>query len=132
MHKELYLVLRWPPSVNACWGTNKFGGFYLKKGAKDYRADVVAMLRELKELDNFLPMEGDRYMEMILHPPDKRKRDLDNVNKAVWDSLQHAGVYKDDYDTSFLTSDRREPIKPGFVLVKIGNRKEQGLDHGYT
>ncbi len=42
-------------------------------------------------------MVGDLMVEIIMYPPDKRKRDMDNIKKALFDALQHAGLYKDDY-----------------------------------
>lgn len=40
---------------------------------------------------------GDVMVEIVIYPPDKRKRDMDNIKKALFDSLQHAGLFKDDY-----------------------------------
>ena len=42
------------------------------------------------------PMNGDLMVEIIIYPPDKRKRDMDNIKKALFDALQNAGLYKDD------------------------------------
>ena len=53
--------------------------------------------------------------------PDRRKRDLDNILKALQDSLQAAGVYKDDCQIDLLTVKRCEvdEEKRGFVVVTI-------------
>lgn len=33
---------------------------------------------------------------MIEFPPDARRRDIDNYNKALFDALTHAGIWEDD------------------------------------
>jgi hypothetical protein len=33
-------------------------------------------------------------MSIIVHPPDRRRRDIDNVQKALLDALQHGGAYR--------------------------------------
>lgn len=40
---------------------------------------------------------GDLMVEIIVYPPDRRKRDIDNIKKALFDALQYAGLYEDDY-----------------------------------
>ena len=51
-------------------------------------------------------------------PPDKRHRDLDNILKALEDSLQHAEVYKNDYQIDSIYI-KRMPDLLGQVVVKI-------------
>jgi crossover junction endodeoxyribonuclease RusA len=35
-------------------------------------------------------------VEILLFPPDARRRDIDNYNKALFDALTHAGIWEDD------------------------------------
>ena len=51
-------------------------------------------------------------------PPDKRRRDLDNLGKSLMDSLQHAKVYADDSQIDFLSFERF-PELFGKVIVHI-------------
>ena len=30
------------------------------------------------------------------YPPDRRRRDLDNLQKSLWDAIQYGGGYRDD------------------------------------
>ena len=41
-------------------------------------------------------MLGRLYVTITAYQPDNRRRDLDNLPKAILDALQHAGVYEDD------------------------------------
>lgn len=40
------------------------------------------------------------------YPPDKRRRDLDNLLKSLLDSLQHAKLFPDDYQIDRLAIQR--------------------------
>tara|TARA_R110000824_G_scaffold82382_2_gene206462 strand:- start:2934 stop:3233 length:300 start_codon:yes stop_codon:yes gene_type:complete len=55
------------------------------------------------------------------YAPDKRKRDVDNWNKAILDSIEHSGlVFLDDNQVDHLETIRREVVpRAGFVVVSI-------------
>ena len=52
-------------------------------------------------------------------PPDRRRRDLDNILKCLFDSLQHAGVFEDDSQIKQINAEMMLPQKPGYVLVQL-------------
>lgn len=58
-------------------------------------------------------------MFISLYPPDRRKRDIDNVLKALLDALQHAGCYEDDSQLDDLRIVRCEVRKGGSCVVVI-------------
>lgn len=51
-------------------------------------------------------------VELSVTPPDNRRRDLDNLLKAVLDGLGFAGVYDDDSQIDELLVIRR-PVRKG-------------------
>jgi len=54
------------------------------------------------------------------HPPDKRVRDLGNLDKSLMDALTHAGAWHDDFDIDDQRFTRVwEGQPPGSVLVII-------------
>jgi crossover junction endodeoxyribonuclease RusA len=59
-------------------------------------------------------------------PPDKRRRDLDNLPKVVLDSLTKAGVWKDDSQIQRLTIQWGAFWPGGALDVEI----EELLPHG--
>jgi len=70
------------------------------------------------------PIEGKVKVHIDVFPPDKRKRDLDNINKCLLDSIQHAGIIKDDYDIDYLSMRRCEVFEGGKVRIEISEYKE--------
>lgn len=74
---------------------------------------------EIVATENLPPIEGRIAMFISLYPPDKRKRDIDNVLKALLDALQHAGCYEDDSQLDDLRIVRCEPRKGGSCVVVI-------------
>ncbi len=54
------------------------------------------------------------------YPPDRRKRDLDNICKLVFDSLQTAGVFKNDEQFDSIFIERHYDIeKKGTLGIQI-------------
>ena len=86
------LTLPWPPSVNRYWRTFQ-GRMIISAEGRSYRkavADQVLIQRGAKHY------EGKLRVTIEARRPDRRRRDLDNLLKAVLDSLTHAGVWVDD------------------------------------
>lgn len=110
--KAYVLNLPYPPSVNHYWGVSGKRRFVAKKGV-DFRNYVISLCKGLKTF------EGRLIVEVDIYPPDKRKRDIDNLAKGVLDSLQHANVFLDDNQIDRLVLERKEVIKGGSLTVVI-------------
>lgn len=105
--------LPWPPSVNHYYGHNKSGGIRIKDVGRAYRRYV-----QLTNLSG-KTLTGRLDVRVYAYPPDKRKRDLDNILKALLDALQRAGIYKDDNQIDYLSIERCGVVKKGEVIVHI-------------
>jgi Holliday junction resolvase RusA-like endonuclease len=53
--------------------------------------------------------EGPLAVKVTAAPPDYAYRDIDNIHKALFDSLKHASVYVDDHQIINLCSYWMEP-----------------------
>jgi len=106
--------LPWPPSINHYYRRVGFRTLISREGRR-YRREVVARLAARRTR----PMRGRLKVVVHVFPPDRRRRDLDNLSKALWDALEHAGVFVDDSQIDDLRI-RRGPVVPGGkVLVFI-------------
>ena len=114
------ITLPWPPSVNQYWrhpSSGPLAGRHLiSEQGRAYRGKVLAQLTA----------EGHRYqladrlaMSILCYPPDRRRRDLDNVLKAALDALVFAGVMLDDSQIDRLAIERREVHEPGHLKIKV-------------
>ena len=86
------LTLPWPPSVNKYWRTFQ-GRMIISAEGRSYRkavADQVLIQRGAKHYTGKLRVQIEAFR------PDNRRRDLDNLLKAVLDGCTHAGVWEDD------------------------------------
>ncbi len=109
------LTLPYPPTVNT--NLRHVGPRVLiSKHGRQYRTEVCKQLRTKR----IQPIEGDLIVDITINPPDRRRRDVDNVLKALLDSLQSAGVFEDDSQIVRLTIEKHEPLpKDGKATVRI-------------
>ncbi len=110
------LQLPFPPSVNHYW-RNFRGRTIISKAGRDYREQVVATLAG--SAGGKPPFIGRVALCMDAFPPDRRRRDLDNILKASLDSLTHAQIYTDDESIDVLLVRRKPPDSPGHLHVVI-------------
>jgi len=109
------LNLPLPPSVNS-YRTIFRGRMGITKAGREFKAKVSDYV-----VDYRVPKLGDSRLEMkvVLYPRDKRKQDIDNRIKALWDALTDAGVFDDDEQIDVLLVERGEIKKGGGCLVMI-------------
>ncbi len=112
----LEIVLPWPPSVNHYWKLGR-GRIFLGTEGRRYKLAVVGAVRCL----GVQPFVGDVSLEIEAYPPDRRKRDLDNIQKSIWDALGKAGLYDDDSQVKHVEAWMREPIPGGKIVVCISD-----------
>lgn len=113
--KPYRIELPWPPSVNTYWRHNR-GRTHISKAGREYRQSVELAVLIAGGRRN---MTGRLSLSMAATPPDKRKRDLDNICKGVLDSLAKSGVYEDDSQIDELIVRRLKPSKPGRLVIEI-------------
>ena len=108
------ITLPFPPTVNHYWGRRGNRSFILPRGLM-FRKIVALECIPYAKSELF-----DKKLSLFIcaFPPDKRHRDLDNLLKALADSLQHAEVYKNDYQIDSIYI-KRMPDLLGQVIVKI-------------
>lgn len=111
----IVLNLPLPPSVNSYRTIfrNRMG---ISKAGKEFKDQVSDYVIEYR-----VPKLGNARLEMqvILYPRDRRKQDIDNRIKALWDALGDAGVFDDDEQIDILMVSRGEIKKGGGCLVII-------------
>jgi crossover junction endodeoxyribonuclease RusA len=107
-------TLQYPPSVNHYW--RRVGGRTLiSREGRRYRNRVCALLAAAGSE----PLAGRLVIRVCVHPPDGRRRDLDNVQKALLDALEAGGAYRDDGQIDRIEVERGAVQAPGHVSVEI-------------
>ena len=112
----MILTLPYPPSINHYW--RRVGPRTLiSREGRTFRKNVCALLGGGGPRKP--PAGGRIALAMDAFPPDRRRRDLDNIQKPVLDALEHAGVYEDDSQIDLLITRRCEPAKGGRLDIRI-------------
>ncbi|QDJ44988.1 RusA family crossover junction endodeoxyribonuclease [Bordetella hinzii] len=122
------LTLPFPPSVNGYWRHPTKGPLagrhLISAEGREYRQAVQAFVGH----HQIGRVEGRLSVAIEVFPPDRRKRDLDNLPKGILDSLTHAGVIEDDGHIDSLLIERKGIHKGGMVRVFV--TAIQGEDNG--
>ena len=117
----MIIDLPYPPTVNTYW-RNVGGRTLLSKAGRDYRrlaVDSCLAWKVVNKTPGNAPCGGPLDVEIVAYPPDRRKRDLDNLPKGVLDALQHAGMIHDDSQINRLTISRGPIRRGGWMTVEI-------------
>jgi crossover junction endodeoxyribonuclease RusA len=113
------LELPFPPSVNHYW--RRVGARTLiSRGGRHFRKTVVSILASR----GVRPLDGPLEVYIELYPPDRRRRDVDNSQKALLDALGQGGAYHDDSQIIHLDTWKRGPTPGGKTFVRISQCKE--------
>jgi crossover junction endodeoxyribonuclease RusA len=107
--------LPYPPSVNHYY-RHVGPRVLISKAGRKYREAVISQLRSC----GVQPLDGGIELFLEAYPPDRRRRDLDNLMKCVLDSLQHAGAYRDDSQIVKINAEKHQPMPPnGMLYIRI-------------
>ena len=89
-------TLPYPPSINHYWRHFR-GHTVISREGRTFRTNVCSLMAARGGNGPRKPPMGGRIaLAMDAFPPDFRRRDIDNTQKATLDALQHAGIYLDD------------------------------------
>ena len=114
----MIISLPYPPSINTYWRTVA-GRTMTSKAGRDYRKAVIGECLPERVRNHGKPLTGRLHATITAYPPDRRRRDLDNLPKAILDALAHAGIYVDDSQIDRLLIVRGAIQQAGRVHVEI-------------
>lgn len=107
--------LDWPPTVNHYYTVAR-GRKILSERGRDYKKTQGWQMIAQSIAKH---MSGKFKIDITAHPPDRRRRDLDNLLKPILDSLTEYGAITDDSDIDELSISRGEKIPGGHIEVVI-------------
>ncbi|MCC7407526.1 MAG: RusA family crossover junction endodeoxyribonuclease [Phycisphaeraceae bacterium] len=113
----LEVELPFPPSVNHYWRHFR-GRMVISEQGRRYRETVRIALAAM----NVRPAKGCVAVRVEAFPPDRRRRDLDNLLKALCDALEHGGAFLNDSQIVWLLIRRAAVVPGGKVVVRIRER----------
>jgi crossover junction endodeoxyribonuclease RusA len=121
------LQVPWPITVNHYWGQRGKIKYITARG-RAYREDIYALV-----LDAVMshPKDEQLFADITYYPPDKRRRDLDNLKKCLLDSLEKAGVYTDDNLLKTVVYDLGDKMKGGGATVRLHTRAQVKITIDY-
>jgi crossover junction endodeoxyribonuclease RusA len=113
------IELPFPPSVNHYYRRVGHRTLISRKG-RTFRHTVCARLATL----GLRRLKGPLRIEIEVYPPDRRRRDIDNVQKALLDALQHGGLYDDDSQIVKLDIEKLGCVAGGRTIVRVSEVRD--------
>lgn len=123
------LTLPFPPSVNVYWRSPNSGPLkgrtLVSARGRAFQSEVcAAIIEQLRRLPK--PSSAPAAVEIVLFPPDARRRDIDNYNKALFDALTHAGIWEDDSQIKRMLVEWGPVTQKGKVEITISKYEPAG------
>lgn len=114
------LDLPWPPTANRYW-RNVQGRMVLSREGRRYRESVDGLVwRHACQAGEGVSFGASHLeLEIDAHPPDKRRRDLDNLLKPILDALQYAKLFEDDSQIVKILIRKCSVVSAGFVRIYL-------------
>lgn len=96
--------------------------------ARKYAEECAAAILPQIGIDH-VPYSGRVVVELIVHPPDRRKRDMDGVPKALFDVFTTAAVWVDDSQVRRFSVEVGHVVRGGLVVVEItpDDNRQRGI-----
>lgn len=113
------LELPYPPSVNHYYRRVGPRTLISREGRR-FRQRVLSVLAAYA----LRPFAGPLAVQVEIYPPDRRRRDIDNVQKSLFDALQHGGVYRDDSQVVRLVIEKCDCVPGGRTIVRIEEARD--------
>lgn len=115
MLAEYHITLPYPPSNNRYYRHNR-GRTHISAEGKAYRAAVRDLIRaSMLDVQTPHPLK----LRIECHMPDRRRRDLDNLQKAAFDALTKAGFWLDDSQIVDYRVIKMPVLKGGKLVINI-------------
>lgn len=109
------ITLPLPPTINHYY-VRSSRTIFLNKKANEFRKEVFILSRNFS---NYFSINERLLIDVIFHPPNKRKFDIDNRLKGLLDALQHARIFPDDEQIDKIIVTRGDIMKNGASLITI-------------
>jgi crossover junction endodeoxyribonuclease RusA len=106
----------YPPSVNNYYVKTR-NGVHISAAGKRFRKAVIQDVKE--QLAGLDIIDHKVTVDLIFWIPDKRRRDIDNLVKPIFDAITHADLWTDDCQVDQFTAYRGELVKGGASYVRI-------------
>jgi Holliday junction resolvase RusA-like endonuclease len=123
-------LIPYPPTINNYYLTNKYSN---KKFINPKACEYIERAKQIlvQSMYKYLLAEIDYGVDIYIYVkrPDNRKRDKDNIQKCLFDTIQKAGVIKDDslFLNEFVIDLGVDENKAGWVIVVIVAHAPQRL-----
>nr|WP_329957389.1 RusA family crossover junction endodeoxyribonuclease [Gibbsiella quercinecans] len=93
-------------------------GYVVSEKGRQFKAEAVAqVLEQLRRRPRSIT--GTVSVSVVLCPPNKARRDLDNYFKALFDAMTYAGVWLDDSQVKKIAAEWGPVTKGGKVELRI-------------